>query len=151
MSRIKWIAKILISKTLYHTRPGSGIPKRVWVEFIQILHSTDVVYIIGGTPDKSKPLTQNYKVIGVNIATGEVFAPQELTHTVTSSAAAASLNRLAICGGFEQPRLCNVYSPKNDRYAQIAICEYSLLPKNVFFVLFNLGLVYLGSLYHTNT
>ncbi len=70
------------------------------------MHSVDVVYVIGGGVELSDIPPLTHEVIGVNIATREVFAPSDIIHAVYAPAAAASLNRLAICG--------------IDRYAQTA-------------------------------
>ncbi len=82
--------------------------------------TVDVVYIIGGSTDKSNSSIHTYEVIGVNITTKEVFQPQDIIHAVSSPAVAASLDRLVVCGGSQANRLakyCQLYSPKEDRYA----------------------------------
>ncbi len=70
-----------------------------------------------------------YEVIGVNVATREIFAPSDIIHAVCAPAAAASINRLVVCGGVEvngHVNYCQLYSPKDDRYAQNALSEYCL-------------------------
>ncbi len=91
------------------------------------LHSTDVVYIIGGDTTKTHLPCQTHEVIGVNIATREVFEPQDIIHDVIWPAAAASLDKLVVCGGLQVSgcaKYCQLYSPKEDRYARIALCKY---------------------------
>ncbi len=63
----------------------------------------------------------NYEVIGVNIATKEVFEPRDIIHAVLDPASTASLNRLVVCGGITQAgfaKYCQLYSPKDDRFAR---------------------------------
>ncbi len=64
----------------------------------------------------------------MNTTTREVFAPSDIIHAVYSPAAAASLNRLVVCGGLQShghSKHCQLYSPKDDR---CAICKYSSVP-----------------------
>ncbi len=66
-----------------------------------------------------------YEVIGVNVTKRQVFVPSEIIHGVCSPAATAALDRLVVCGGAqlnEISRHCQLYSPKNDRYARTSIC-----------------------------
>ncbi len=76
---------------------GSDTP----TSLINPLHSVDVVYVIGGGTEKADIPPLTYEVIGVNIATKEVFEPSDVIHAVYSPAAAASANRLIVCGGLE--------------------------------------------------
>ncbi len=90
------------------------------MEVIYFLYSVDVIYVIGGGLDSTYLPYKTYEVIGVNIVTREVFAPADVIHAVYWPAAAASFNRLVVCGGsqingFEKH--CQLYSPKNNRYA----------------------------------
>ncbi len=97
--------------------------KNMWVDLIYTLHSADVVYVIGGGVEVTGIPLLTQEVIGVNIATREVFAPSDIIHSVCAPAAAASINRLAVCGGVQPNgygKSCQLYSPKVDRYAQTA-------------------------------
>lgn len=85
--------------------------------------------------DWAGPSTHTYEVIGVNIATTEVFEPHDIIHAVVCPAAAASINRLVVCGGVRMgvcTKYCQLYSTQDDRYARPLINDYSLLPSSVF-------------------
>ncbi len=87
------------------------------------MHSVDVVYVIGGGTEKADIPPLTYEVIGVNVATREVFEPSDVIHAVYLPAAAASVNRLAVCGCYQvngDMKHCQLYSPQDDRYAQTA-------------------------------
>ncbi len=93
------------------------------------MHSVDVVYVIGGGTEKADIPPMTYEVIGVNIATKEVFEPSDVIHAAYSPAAAASFNRLAVCGGYQangDMKHCQLYSPKDDRYADAGLWQYFL-------------------------
>ncbi len=90
-----------------------------YLVFPYLLCHVDVVYIIGGSTDKSDFEAQTYEVIGVNITTKEVFQPHDIIHAVIWPAAAASPNRLVVCGGTHGRKpmsYCQLYSPTDDRY-----------------------------------
>ncbi len=96
---------------------------------INPLHSVDVVYVIGGGVENTDIPPLTHEVIGVNIETKEVFEPSDIIQAVHSPATAASLNRLAVCGGYQENRFmkyCQLYSPKDDRYAQTGLWQYFL-------------------------
>ncbi len=87
--------------------------------------TVDAVYIIGGALDQTELPTLTYETIGVNITTNEVFQPQDCIHRVIWPAAAASPNRLTVCGGAHgnlPAKYCQLYSPKDDRYVCKAPC-----------------------------
>ncbi len=89
------------------------------------MHSADVVYVISGGLDKTNLPPLTYEVIGVNVATKEVFAPSDIPHAVYAPGASASLGRLVVCGGLQSnghSKHCQLYSQKDDRYAALNEC-----------------------------
>ncbi len=85
------------------------------MDVIYPLHSVDVIYVIGGELDNT---CKTYEVIGVSTISREVFAPADVIHAVCWPAAAASFNRLVVCGGHQRNgymKHCQLYSPKDDR------------------------------------
>ncbi len=59
----------------------------------------------------------SYEVITVNIKTGVVGKASDALHATNSTAAASSLQRIALCGGDiadETRNYCQMYSPERD-------------------------------------
>ncbi len=74
---------------------------------------------MGGSSNPDYHHDVTCKVLTVNLATKKVGEAADTTENVNGAAAAASLNRIALCGG-ERGRkplkCCQIYSPRNDRY-----------------------------------
>ncbi len=81
----------------------------------------DVVYIIGGNNEPGGHQGHIYEVITVGLKTGAVGEAEDTLVALSSSAAASSLNRIAVCGGrtgTQIEKYCQVYSAKENKYVQ---------------------------------
>ncbi len=75
---------------------------------------------MGGSSDPDDQYSDqiSYEVMTVNLKTGDVGQVDDIIHGTRLPAAAASLNRIALCGGVSADRsrsYCQVYSPKHER------------------------------------
>ncbi len=69
--------------------------------------------------DPDNKLATSYEVLTVNLKSGEIGEAEDAIFGVQLSAAAASLNRIAVCGGRkcgEPQRQCQIYSPATNMY-----------------------------------
>ncbi len=82
---------------------------------------TDVAYIIGGSNQPDDVHSVSYEVMAVNLRTGEVSEVENTLFGTNLPGVVASCNRIAVCGGRSGSTVlkdCQIYSPKNDRYAK---------------------------------
>ncbi len=73
---------------------------------------------MGGSSDPDDDYGISYEVMTVKLKTGDVGQVDDIIHGTRAPAAAASLNRIVLCGGESaggRLNYCQVYSPKHER------------------------------------
>ncbi len=73
---------------------------------------------MGGSSDPDDDYGISYEVMDVNLKTGDVGRVDDTIYGTLIPAAAASINRIVLCGGMSADRnrnYCQVYSPKHKR------------------------------------